>query len=137
MTDNFLLNNTNASAMGIFFEDGTNKELLKMAKLKPGITQDWMDEHGTERDDTNLFYESRVLNLPVMLIGANETDLLTKFQAFKDFLMNGYFMLKCQKLNRQYKLLYSDMTNVDWQPEFVTFTLTLIDDFPQLIIPYA
>lgn len=135
--DNVIFNNTNAKAMGVTLLEGAYEQLVSFATPKEGEAQNWADQHGTDWQDGEIFYESRVLNLPIMIEGSNETDLQLKVQAFKDFLRLGYFILKCQRLNRQFKLRHSGSSTITWQPTYIITTITVKDDFPNLTTPYA
>ena len=121
---------------GITFLEGFYQELLKLPKVKEGLTQNWPDQHGTERDLVSRKFESRVLNLPVLLEGANTADFLIKLHAFQSFcLLGNYFDLDVPELNRRFKLCYSDCTNYSYGETNAMFTLVVIDDFPNTITP--
>lgn len=135
--DAIYFNNNLASVYGLTFLEDTYQELRKPAKVKEGLTNNWADEHGTERDLQSRVFETRTLTLPVLIDGSNELDFSQKHQAFIDFIVNaGYFFLKVQRTNRIYKLVYADVTNYKDYYDHCTFDLILFDDYPQLTTPY-
>lgn len=131
--DNFDFNITPATTFGVTFLDGTYAELLKPAKPKDGVVNDWLDQSGAERDLVDRVLASRTLTLPVMLEGASEADFILKLDAFAEWLKNaGYFLLKCYRLNRKYTLCFTDITDFKGYADHCTFNLVLIDDYPHL-----
>ncbi|TZF81821.1 hypothetical protein FW774_17345 [Pedobacter sp. BS3] len=132
----FKINNVDAATYGLMFLQGTYKELLKLAKRKPGVETNWNDENGTERDDEQTVFESRILNIPVLLKGNDTADYIAKLQAFKELIETaGYFNFKAYGINRQYTLLYSDVSNWQDYGSIASFNLVLIDDYPATITP--
>lgn len=131
----FAINNTNTEAMGVSFSDPVYAELLKPAKAKDTLFNDWPDEHGTERDLESRVYETRVLNLPVILQGNSVADFTTKLKNFNALMLLGYFNLKAYSINRQFTLCYSEATNFNSYDTFCTFTLVVFDDYPNQNLP--
>lgn len=133
---NVFFNNTNATTLAVTLATGAYQELVKLPKVKQGVINVWADEHGTERSN-QLFYESRVLNIPLFIKGNTEADLLLKIEAFKAFLVAAAeFDLKVQALNRRYKLRYSEANNFNFNKTICAFTIVVFDDYPQLNTPY-
>lgn len=132
--DEFYFNTDPATKYRCTFIEGSYEELRKPAKAKDNESKVWPDQHGTERSLATRFLESRVLNIPVMIEGDTERDFMLNHQAFQDWIQNaGYFELKVTRLNRVFKLLYSDVSNYKDFYDHCTFTLILLDDFPQLV----
>lgn len=136
--DAVYFNNTLASVYGATFLEDSYKELRKPAKVKEGLTNNWAEQNGTERDLTTRVLETRTLTLPMMIEGDSEADFNTKHQAFIDWIVTvGYFDLKVQRTNRIYKLVYSDVSDYKDYYDHCTFNLILFDDYPHLKTPYA
>lgn len=123
---------------GLVFGPGVYNELLKLPKRKEGYAYSWPDENGTERDVSQVYYESRVLNLPITILASSESQFYSRYYALTQFLLtSGYFDFDVVQMNRRFKLLYQDMTNFDKLTQIkgstdigCEFTLQLIDDFP-------
>ncbi len=139
MINKYRFNGTDAfTAYGIVFNDGTYGELLKNAKRKEGYSRNWPDENGTDRDLSAIYFESRILNLPITILAASEADLYTKYFNLRNFLYtSGYFNFDVIDMNRRFRLLYQDMTSFDKVTTYKNnndiiseFTLQLIDDYP-------
>lgn len=136
--DGFYFDNTPASDYRLTFLDGCYKELRKPAKPKGTLINNWPDEHGTERDLSTRYLETRTLTLPVMIEGVSEVDFSLKHQAFNDWILAaGYFDLKVERLNRIYTLIYDDISDYRDFYTFCTFNLILLDDYPHIITPIA
>lgn len=131
------------TAYGLILLRGAYEELLKAPKPKGGYAKSWDDEHGTERDFSAVYLESRILNIPVLLKATSETDFYTKYNALTNFLWNtGYFNFDVVQMNRRFMLCYQEMTpfskltllrgNDNVAAEF---NVQLVDDFPHLNTP--
>lgn len=131
------------TSFGLVFEKGTYDELLKLPKVKDGYTKNWPDENGTERDLTARYFESIPVNLPVVILGTSQADIITKYNALANFLMtSGYFNFDVKRLNRRFILLYQDMTQFSKLTKFyqgnkpaARLVLSLINDFPTTNTP--
>jgi hypothetical protein len=133
---NFKINTNDITATyGIFFLEGVYNELLKVPKAKDGLTNNWADQHGTERDLTARYFESRTLNLPCVLQGATKEEFITRLNAFQQFCLTaGYIDLDAEFLNRRFNLCYQEVSNFQEIDGYAaSFTLVLIDDFPNTI----
>lgn len=131
--DTFDFNTTPSTFYGVTFLEGVYAELQKPAKAKDGIVVDWIDQNGKQRDLTARTLETRTLVLPVLLEGNNETDFLNKLEAFETWYKNaGYFDFKVYRMNRKYKLCYSEVTEFKGYYDHCTFNLVLFDDYPHL-----
>jgi len=136
--DAVYFNNTLASVYGATLLDGAYQELRKPAKVKEGLTNNWPEENGTERDLTTRVFETRTLTIPIMIEGTSEADFNQKHQDFIDWIVTaGYFDLKVQRTNRIYKLVYSDVSEYKDYYDHCTFNLILLDDYPHLKTPFA
>ncbi|RQO78115.1 hypothetical protein DBR40_09195 [Pedobacter sp. KBW01] len=136
--DAIYFNNTPAINYGVVFLEDTYKELRKPAKVKEGLTNNWPDQNGTERDVATRVLETRTLTVPIMVEGTSEADFNLKHQAFVDWIVTaGYFDLKVQRTNRIYRLIYSDVSDYKDYYDHCTFNLILFDDYPHLKTPYA
>lgn len=130
----FLINDQNAQTVfGLTFLKGTYKALQKLPKRKPGIEIEWADEHGSERDVEVIYYHSRSLTLPVLIESTAANSFEDNLQLFREFITTvGYFNLKAVEKNRQYTLLYDDVSDYEEFEDHATFNLLLIDDFPHI-----
>lgn len=124
-------------------EKGVYAELEKEAKRKEQWSHVWLSENGTQRYTGNVFFESRVLLLPMVFICDNKADYLAKKSLFFNYLKNGngngYFAFDCIGLNRRFRLLYDDnptvevltpMNDYPFNDVVVRFGIQVIDDFP-------
>jgi len=129
----FSLNDIDAAAYGLTFKKGTYAALRKPAKRKAGVENNWPDQHGTERENAPIFYDTRSITIPVLLEGTNELDAALKFQALKENVFDpGYFNFKAHALNRQFTFIYDDITDFQEFGSCLTFNLIVLDDFPHL-----
>ncbi|MES2651264.1 MAG: hypothetical protein V4663_05960 [Bacteroidota bacterium] len=104
--------------------------------MKDGLINDWIDQHGTQRDLEERFLQSRRLEVPIILVGDDEQDYDEKYTTFFTLMENtGYFDLKVEWQNRIYKLLYDGVTDFQDFDDHCTCKLILIDDFPQIKTP--
>ncbi|WP_143960227.1 hypothetical protein [Litoribacter populi] len=123
-------------AYGLYFKDGTLEELLKAPEAKEGYSFSWEDEDGTDRDLSQVYYESRELELPVFLWGKGLADFRVKLAALKAQLMSGQRInLDNMELGQRWKLLYRAMSDFEFSGGLAgdvvaTFTLSLLDDYP-------
>lgn len=131
----FAINNTDTTTIGLSFQDAVYAELLKPAKAKDTLFNNWPDEHGTERDLESRVYESRTLSLPAILQGSSVADFTAKLAAFNALMLDDYFNLKAYSINRQFTLCYSEVTNFVSYDTFCTFNLIVFDDYPQQVLP--
>lgn len=146
MENKYLFNSIDCYlSFGIVFNVGTYNEILKMAKRKEGYTKNWQDENGTERDTSDIKYESRMLNIPITILANSESQFFQRYNSLKAFLYTaGYFNFDIVDMNLRLKLLFNDMSSFTKLTQIkgctdiaCEFTLQLIDDFPttNLTIP--
>lgn len=139
MTGKYIINGNDAyTVFGLVFNPGTYQELLKLPKRKEGYAKNWTDENGTERDVNSIYFESRVLSLPITILAKSEVEFYSKYNALKSFLFTtGYFNFDVVDMNKRFKFLYQDMTSFTKLTQIrgstnigCEFTLQLVDDFP-------
>lgn len=120
---------------------GTYKELLKSPELRDGLTHEWADQDGTERDVVpgTANYKSKSLSIPCIIVGDTSTAAWLNYSQFMNYIRTcGYFIMEVPPLNMQFKLLYKNMPSMeDPNPYYnqagqtvLQFTLSLIDDYP-------
>lgn len=140
MTNQYTINGNDAfDTYGLVFQEGTLNELMRLPERKAGVEHDWPDEDGTQRDLTDLKYASRQLSLKCLLVGDSKADFLQKYDALKTFFVGaGYFDLISLRFSKRWKLLYNSMADYKQESEnAATFTLELIDDYPNTNFPVA
>lgn len=127
------------STYGLRFLEDVYDELLRFPKIKPGVENNWQDQHGTERDVTASYLESNEFNLKMLLHGANAVDFQSKYAAFIAFFSTpGYFNLDVVFLNRRYRLLNRGISETRvLNNRAMEFTWQLVDDFPQTVTPIS
>lgn len=133
----FLIDDQDSQVIfGLTFLRGTYKALQKFPEPKPGVENDWEDENGTDRDLTDRQFKTRSLSIPVLLEGDDENDFEDKLQTFREYITTcGYFNLKVLEKNRQYTLLYANISEYNEYSDHAAFTLELLDDYPHTISP--
>lgn len=139
MTGVWTINGLNAiTTYGLCLADNAFAEFTKLGKRKWEYTQNWMDENGTERYPlTSAKFETRVLNIPVVLRGDTVADFNLKILSFQSLITDGgYWEVYVEDLNRTWMLAYDDATNVTQITDPSTgqviqqsFTLVLLDDW--------
>lgn len=138
MTGKYFINGADAYlTYGIVFTEGTIRELIQLPRRKPGYTKNWPDENGTERDLSVSVFESRQLNLPMILIGTSRSDFQSKLLALEAVLTSGAeVILDGTDVGRRFRLVYQEMqsiTDLEFHSSgrcFAAFTLSFIDDYP-------
>ncbi len=139
MTGQYKINGTDIfTAYGLIARPGFYNELLKLPKPKPGYARSWPEEHGTERNLTQIFYESRILNLPFYLYASSEAQFYTRYSALAAFLFTaGRFNFDAIEMNRRFSLLYQDMTSFEKltlikgsTKIYAATTIQVVDDYP-------
>lgn len=141
MTGQYKINGSDIySTYGLIARQGFYNELLKLPKRKEGYTRNWPDENGTERDLTQVYYESRILNLPFYLNASSESQFYSRYNALATFLLgSARFNFDAIQMNRRFSLAYLDMTNFDKltmikqsSKIYAAINLQLVDDFPTI-----
>lgn len=138
MTGKYFINGADAYlTYGIVFTEGTVRELIQLPRRKPGYTKSWPDENGTERDLGVSVFESRQLNLPMLLIGTGRSDFQSKLLALETVLTSGAeVILDATDVDRRFRLVYQEMqaiTDLEFHSSgrcFASFTISFIDDYP-------
>lgn len=111
------------STYGLTPQKGFDNELLKMAEAKGGV---------------GLRYATRTLELPFIMQGAGEVEFYYNYYSLVAFfLQSRYFNLDVGRLNKRFKLCYSDMPSIDKlslvsgnNNVLASINITCLDDYP-------
>lgn len=95
------------------FCKGTYEQFLKPSPMKEYITNNSRKEHGLRvvANSSNSRTDSRSLSIMMFIEGATQTEYLSNLENFMNEISNGIFSLKIPKLNKVYKLVYTDCSN--------------------------
>lgn len=113
-------------------ERGIDAEILRMPSLKnSGLDVEWAGENGTERYHGSRKFESKTYQVPCLIQAASAADLLAKYEALEQFLLNtAVFNFDDVGKGRRWKVFYKSMTIVGKGMNWVRFRLELVDDYP-------
>lgn len=138
---NNIAGNGAMATYGVTFLEGTIAELMAKAKRKDVYSHSWNDENGTDRELSEAYFESKSVALPCLIIGTDKTDLITKYAALIAVIKGPErFNLDAIVINRRYSMLFdsiSDFKYINSTLTAATFTMNLIDDYPDTITPIS
>src|SRR6476469_7153029 len=144
MTNRYKINGVDIfTAFGLMPKRGFYNELLKLPQRKEGYSKNWPDQHGTERDLNQVFFESRVINLYFIMKASSKEDFYSKYAALQTAVVTASrFDFDVIAMNRRFKLLYLNMSDFkkitmieNNNKIFIDISITVVDDFPVTNFP--
>ncbi len=127
---------------GIVVKPNNYSRLLKFPKPKEnGLTTDFANSDGKDVVLSDPHYEATTLQLPFWIVGNNESDFFSKYDAFRTLMLTrtelNWDFKKMAGSGRRFKLYYDGMTDFNilsktsgGKKVYAEFTITLINNYP-------
>lgn len=112
ITGQAYINTVDVANYGATFIRGWYEELLTPAPTKQYISNDSRLEHGVRvvANAQNTKLDKREVQLQVMIEGSTQEQYLQRYEAFLAAITQGLIKLYVPKLDRTYKLVYTNCT---------------------------
>jgi len=99
---------------GVFLLQGSYDSLMRPAKRKTSLSNNWPEQNGLEIDLTVPKYESKEAELSFILSASSETEWWTRYNAFFTLLKSpGERSLFVKELNKTFLVYYIETSSYE------------------------